>query len=141
MAHPFKAYDVRGLYGKDVNEDLAYKIGRAFVDYVKAKTVTVGRDMRDSSPPLSEALINGLRDAGADVTDIGLASTDMLYFASINLGTDGAIQVTASHNPKEYNGLKFTRANAIPIGIESGLADIETLVRSESFSPGKTTSL
>ena len=111
MANPFKAYDVRGIYGKDVDDALAYKIGEAFVHYLKAKTVAVGRDMRESS-------------------DIGLASTDMLYFASIDLGTDGAIMVTASHNPKEYNGLKFTRSNAVPIGIDSGLADIETLVRS-----------
>ncbi len=134
MAHPFKAYDVRGLYGKDVDEALAYKIGRAFVYYLGAKTVAVGRDMRDSSIPLGDELIRGLRDSGADVIDIGLASTDMLYFASIHLGTDGAIMVTASHNPKEYNGFKFTRKNAIPIGIESGLADIETVVRNGSFS-------
>lgn len=130
MAAPFKAYDVRGIYGKDVDEALAYKIGKAFVQYIKAKNVVVGRDMRQSSAPLSKSLIDGLTDAGADVIDIGLASTDMLYFASIDLGTDGAIMVTASHNPKQYNGLKFTRRNAVPIGIDSGLADIETLVRS-----------
>ena len=133
MAHPFKAYDVRGIYGKDIDTDLAYKIGRAFVYYLKARTIAVGRDMRDSSDPLSKSLIEGLTDSGADVLDIGLASTDMLYFASIDLGTDGAIMVTASHNPKEYNGLKFTRANAVPIGIESGLADIETIVRKGDF--------
>jgi phosphomannomutase len=130
MANPFKAYDVRGIYGKDIDDALAYKIGEAFVHYLKAKTVAVGRDMRESSDPLSKSLMNGLMDAGADVIDIGLASTDMLYFASIDLGTDGAIMVTASHNPKEYNGLKFTRKNAVPIGIDSGLADIETMVRS-----------
>lgn len=134
MAHPFKAYDVRGLYKKDIDEDLAYKIGRAFVYYLGARTVAVGRDMRESSGPLGDSLIKGLRDSGADVIDIGLSSTDMLYFASIHLGTDGAIMVTASHNPKEYNGFKFTRANAVPIGIESGLADIETVVRNGSFS-------
>jgi len=134
MAHPFKAYDVRGVYGEDINADLAYKIGRSFVYYLKAKTIAVGRDMRGSSDPLSKSLIEGLTDAGAEVMDIGLASTDMLYFASINLGTDGAIMVTASHNPKEYNGFKFTRQNAVPIGIESGLADIETLVRTGDLS-------
>ncbi len=138
MAHPFKAYDVRGLYGKDINEDLAYKIGRAFVYYLGAKTIAVGRDMRESSIPLGDSLIRGLRDSGADVMDIGLASTDMLYFASIHLATDGAIMVTASHNPKEYNGFKFTRQKAIPIGIESGLADIETVVRNGSFSENST---
>lgn len=133
MAHPFKAYDVRGIYGKDINEELAYKIGRAFVQYTGAKTVAVGMDMRDSSVPLSESLIRGMIDSGSDVFNIGLASTDMLYFASIHLATDGAIQVTASHNPKEYNGFKFTRANAIPIGLESGLSDIETLVNANNF--------
>ena len=138
MAHPFKAYDVRGLYGKDIDEDLAYKIGRAFVYYLGAKTIAVGRDMRESSISLGDSLIRGLRDSGADVMDIGLASTDMLYFASIHLATDGAIMVTASHNPKEYNGFKFTRQKAIPIGIESGLADIETVVRNGSFSENST---
>ncbi len=138
MAHPFKAYDVRGIYGKDVNEELAYNIGLAFVSYLKAKTVAVGRDMRKSSDPLSKSLIEGLTDAGADVMDIGLASTDMLYFASIDLSTDGAIMVTASHNPKEYNGLKFTRKNAVPIGIESGLADIEALVRAAKLTKAGT---
>ena len=137
MANPFKAYDVRGIYGKEVNEDLAYKIGRAFVDYLKPKTVTVGMDMRKSSKPMLETLIKGLREAGADVTNVGLISTDMLYFASIHTGTDGAIQITASHNPKEYNGLKFTRKNAVPIGLESGLSDIEKIVRDESFSAPK----
>ena len=134
MAHPFKAYDVRGVYEKDIDVDLAYRIGRAFVYYLKGKTIAVGRDMRESSTPLSESLIKGLTDAGANVFDIGLASTDMLYFASINLGTDGGIMVTASHNPKEYNGFKFVRKNAIPIGLESGLADIEVLVRTADLS-------
>jgi len=138
MAHPFKAYDVRGIYKKDIDEDLAYKIGRAFVYYLGAKTVAVGRDMRGSSVPLSQSLIKGMRDSGADVLDIGLASTDMLYFASIHLGTDGAIMVTASHNPSQYNGFKFTRNKAIPIGIDSGLADIELIVRNGSFSDSKS---
>lgn len=137
MAHPFKAYDVRGIYGTEVTEELAYKIGRAFVDYIKPKTVVVGMDMRQSSKPLLENLIKGLREAGADVINVGLISTDMLYFASVYLGTDGAIQITASHNPKEYNGLKFTRANAVPIGLESGLSDIEKIVRACSFSEPK----
>ena len=138
MAHPFKAYDIRGIYGKDIDVHLAYRIGMAFVHYLKGKTIAVGRDMRESSTPLSESLIKGLTDAGANVFDIGLASTDMLYFASINLGTDGGIMVTASHNPKEYNGFKFVRKNAIPIGLESGLADIETLVRTADLSEAVT---
>jgi len=138
MAHPFKAYDVRGIYEKDIDVDLAYRIGRAFVYYLKGKTIAVGRDMRESSAPLSESLIQGLTDAGANVFDIGLASTDMLYFASINLGTDGGIMVTASHNPKQYNGFKFVRKNAVPIGLESGLADIEVLVKTGDLSEAAT---
>jgi len=138
MAAPFKAYDVRGIYPNEVNEELFYKIGVAFVNYLDAKTVVLGMDMRASSVPLSEALIKGLTDAGAKVYNLGLASTDMLYFASINLATDGAIMLTASHNPKEYNGLKFTRKNAVPIGLESGLDIIEKLVLENKLKLAKT---
>jgi phosphomannomutase len=137
MAHPFKAYDVRGVYPGEVNETLVYDIGRSFVKYLGAKTIVVGRDMRTSSPSLAKSLVDGIVDAGAQVIDIGLSSTDMIYFASIHLGTDGAIQITASHNSKEYNGLKFTREKAIPIGIDSGLADIEEIVRNKSFGDKK----
>jgi phosphomannomutase len=133
MANPFKAYDIRGLYNKDINEELAYQVGVAYINYTHAKNVVVGMDMRASSPSLTQSLITGLTDAGADVIDIGLASTDMLYFANIHLGLEGGIEVTASHNSKEYNGLKFTRDNAIPIGIDSGLADIEKIVRDKSY--------
>jgi phosphomannomutase len=129
MAAPFKAYDVRGIYGQDVTEDLAYKLGRAYVAYTGAKRVVVGWDMRPSSVPLSKELIRGLTEAGCDVISIGMASTDMLYFAVIDTGADGGIVVTASHNPGQYNGFKFTRANAIPMGLDSGLADIEELIR------------
>lgn len=128
MSDAFKAYDVRGLYKSEVNEDLAYKIGIAFVNYLKAKTVVVGGDMRFSTSSLTKSLIEGLTDAGAKVFELGLASTDMLYFASIHLETDGAIMVTASHNPKEYNGFKFTRKNAEPIGLESGLDKIKEII-------------
>jgi phosphomannomutase len=133
MAAPFKAYDVRGIYGEDVTEALAYHIGRAYITYTKAKTVIVGRDMRPSGVTLSQELIRGLREAGANVIDIGMSSTDMMYFAVIDQGADGGIAVTASHNPGEYNGFKFTREKAIPIGSESGLVDIEQLVRAESY--------
>jgi phosphomannomutase len=119
MAAPFKAYDVRGIYGEDVTEDLAYKLGRAYVAYTGAKSVVVGRDMRPSGV--------------TDVIDIGMSSTDMMYFAVINLGVDGGIAVTASHNPGEYNGFKFTRHKAIPMGLESGLDKIEELVRANNF--------
>lgn len=136
MTGAFKAYDVRGLYKSEVNEELAYKIGLAFVNYLKAKTVVVGRDMRLSSPSLASSLIEGLSDAGAKVFELGLSSTDMLYFASIHLETDGAIMVTASHNPKEYNGFKFTRKNAEPIGLESGLSEIRNLINSNTLNKG-----
>ena len=135
MAAPFKAYDVRGIYGEDVNEDLAYKLGRAYIAYTAAKTVVVARDMRPSGVTLAKELVRGLREAGANVIDIGMASTDMLYFAVINLGVDGGISVTASHNPGEYNGFKFTREKAIPMGLESGLQHIEEIVRANLFPP------
>jgi phosphomannomutase len=135
VADPFKAYDVRGIYGQNVTDELAYKLGRAFVAYTGAKRVSVGRDMRESSRPLSTALIRGLNEAGADVEDIGLASTDMLYFAVIEHETDGGIMVTASHNPAQYNGFKCTREKAIPLGLESGLDEIENKVRAEDYGP------
>ena len=125
MADPFKAYDIRGIYGDNVTDELAYKVGRAFATELNAKTVAVGRDMRDSSEPLSGALIRGLTEAGANVFDIGLASTDMLYFAVIDRKCDGGIMVTASHNPAKYNGLKCTREKAIPLGLGSGLEILE----------------
>ena len=135
MAAPFKAYDVRGIYGDDVTEDLAYKLGRAYVKLTGAKTVVVGHDMRPSSIPLEKELVRGLREEGANVIAIGMASTDMMYFAVINQGVDGGVAVTASHNPGEYNGFKFVREKAIPMGLESGLADIEAIVRKNEFPP------
>ncbi|MEB3329792.1 MAG: phosphomannomutase/phosphoglucomutase [Candidatus Sericytochromatia bacterium] len=135
MAAPFKAYDVRGIYGEDVTEALAYQLGRAYVAYTGAKTVVVGHDMRPSSIPLEAELVRGLRDAGANVTAIGMASTDMMYFAVINMGVDGGVAVTASHNPGEYNGFKFVREKAIPMGLESGLAEIEAICRKGDFPP------
>jgi phosphomannomutase len=133
MAAPFKAYDVRGIYGKDVTEELAYKLGRAYVAFTGAKSVVVGHDMRPSSIPLSKELVRGLREAGASVVFIGMASTDMMYFAVINSGVDGGVAVTASHNPGEYNGFKFVREKAIPMGLESGLDKIEAIVRANQF--------
>ncbi|MEB3223764.1 MAG: phosphomannomutase/phosphoglucomutase [Candidatus Sericytochromatia bacterium] len=135
MAAPFKAYDVRGIYGEDVTEALAYQLGRAYVAYTGAKTVVVGHDMRPSSIPLEAELVRGLRDAGAHVIGIGMASTDMMYFAVINMGVDGGVAVTASHNPGEYNGFKFVREKAIPMGLESGLAELEALCRQGDFPP------
>jgi phosphomannomutase len=120
----FKAYDVRGIYPRDIDEAGAYAVGRAYVQQFDAKRIAVGRDMRLSSPTMAHALIEGAADAGADVLDIGLAGTEMLYFTVGDLGLDGGIAVTASHNPKEYTGMKIVRAGALPVGGDSGLLDV-----------------
>ena len=123
----FKAYDVRGVVPDQLDEDLARATGRAYVEIVGADQVVVGHDMRPSSPGLAGAFADGATAAGADVTMIGLASTDQLYFASGHLGVPGAM-FTASHNPAQYNGIKMCRAGASPIGLESGLAEIRDRV-------------
>ena len=123
----FKAYDVRGLYPGEWDASLAHLIGNAFVRYLNADSIVVGHDMRTSSPALAHAFMEGATLAGADVVFIGLASTDMLYFASGHLNMAGAM-ITASHNPAEYNGLKMCRANAAPIGQETGLNQIKAAV-------------
>ncbi|HEX5088572.1 MAG TPA: phosphomannomutase/phosphoglucomutase [Nocardioides sp.] len=123
----FKAYDVRGLVPDQIDEPLARATGRAHAQVTGAATVVVGHDMRPSSPGLAAAFAAGATEAGADVVMIGLASTDMLYFASGHLGVPGAM-FTASHNPAQYNGIKLCRADAVPLGMESGLADIRDLV-------------
>ncbi len=129
----FKAYDVRGIYPEQLDEEVSYLIGRAFVDFLGAKAIVTGRDMRLSSPILSRAFIAGATDQGADVTDIGLCSTDMLYFASGVLDVPGAM-FTASHNPKEYNGLKLCRRSAGPISADTGIRDIERSVLRGTFT-------
>ncbi|MEA1926611.1 MAG: phosphomannomutase/phosphoglucomutase [Candidatus Auribacterota bacterium] len=139
MTAPFKAYDVRGIYGTEITEDLAYRLGRAYCDLISPSRVVVGHDMRPSSEPLSEALIRGLTEGGSDVTYIGLASTDMMYFTVIHEDTDGGVVITASHNPAKYNGFKFVREEAIPMGIESGLAEIEERVRAGRFEKAQRT--
>ena len=134
----FKAYDVRGTVPEQIDERLARAAGRAFVQVVAAPTVVVGHDMRPSSPGMAGAFAEGAAEAGADVVMIGLASTDQLYFASGHLGHPGAM-FTASHNPAQYNGIKMCRAHAVPIGMESGLAEIRDLVadsRAGSARPG-----
>ncbi|HMB17772.1 MAG TPA: phosphomannomutase/phosphoglucomutase [Gaiellaceae bacterium] len=120
----FKAYDVRGLYPSELDEEGAYAIGRAFVEHFEPKRIAVGRDMRLSSPTMAAAVIRGAVDGGADVSDLGLVGTEMLYFAVGDLDLDGGIAVTASHNPKEYNGMKIVRRGALPVGGESGLLEI-----------------
>lgn len=129
----FKAYDIRGIVPDEVNEDIVERIGRAFATYLRKETgkevitLAVGQDNRTHSPALFSALTKGLMDAGADVVDIGLASTPFFYFAVSYLGLDGGINVTASHNPPEYNGLKCVRQKASPVGTESGMKEIQEL--------------
>jgi phosphomannomutase len=120
----FKAYDVRGIYPAEIDEDGARAIGRAYVEQFEPKRVAVGRDMRVSSPSMATATIEGAASAGAEVVDIGLVGTEMLYAAVGHLELDGGIQVTASHNPKEYTGMKIVRRGAMPVGGDSGLLDI-----------------
>jgi phosphomannomutase len=120
----FKAYDVRGIYPEDIDEDGAYAIGRAYVRQFEPKRMAVGRDMRLSSPQMAAAVIRGCSDEGAEVVDLGLVGTEMVYFAVGSLGLDGGIMVTASHNPKEYTGMKIVRRGALPVGGESGLLDV-----------------
>lgn len=130
----FKAYDVRGIYPTEINEEIVYKIGRAFVKFMGAKNVVVGRDIRESSPALFEELKRGIVDEGANVYDLDLATTPMVYFASGKLDVDGGMMLTASHNPSEYNGIKFCRSKAAPIAENSGLPEIKEIVLSDDFS-------
>jgi phosphomannomutase len=120
----FKAYDVRGLYPSELDVDGGYAIGRAFVEQFEPKSIAVGRDMRLSSPAIAAAVIRGAAEGGSEVKDIGMVGTEMLYFAVGELGLDGGITVTASHNPKDYNGMKIVRRGALPVGGDSGLLDI-----------------
>ena len=121
----FKAYDIRGKVPGELNADLAYKIGRTYATLLKCKSVLIGRDVRKSSPELSESLAKGLNDAGCDVIDLGLCGTEMIYFGTPYLNADGGIMITASHNPPEYNGLKFVKKGSVPMGYDAGLDEIE----------------
>jgi phosphomannomutase len=128
----FKAYDVRGQLGSQLNEDIAYRIGRAYAQWLKPQRVVVGGDIRDSSESLKAALTNGLRDEGVHVLDLGMAGTEEVYFAVFYLGLEGGVEVTASHNPIDYNGFKLVREGARPISAETGLAQIRTLAQALS---------
>mgnify|MGYP001248495736 CR=1 FL=1 len=130
----FKAYDVRGIVPVELNEEVAYRIGRAYAEVVRPKRVAVGRDVRPSGVVLSAAVATGLNDAGVDVLDIGQCGTEQVYFTVFHLGLDGGIMVTASHNPPEYNGMKFVREEAKPISRDSGLLDIERVAARGAFS-------
>ena len=123
----FKAYDIRGIYNKDFDKETAYKVGYFLPSLLSTDHVVVGRDVRLSSPEIHEYLLKGITDSGADVYDLGLATTPMVYFATVFLKADASVQITASHNPKEYNGLKISRKDAIPVGGDTGLKDLEKL--------------
>jgi phosphomannomutase len=135
----FKSYDVRGIVPAQLNPDVTYAIGRAFVEVLGRKNICIGRDMRPSGIALMDALTQGATDAGADVTQIGLISTDCIYFAVGHFGFDGGVMITASHNPAEYNGFKFCREEAIAISLETGLAEVRDAAAAGNFrTPART---
>jgi phosphomannomutase len=137
----FKAYDIRGIVPRDLDADLAYRIGRAIPHVLGAKSIVVGRDMRVTGEEIAGAVLKGIADSGADAFDMGLCTTPMNYYATGAGGYGGGIMVTASHNPAEYNGIKMSRENAAPVSYETGIGEIEKLVKGElpakSESPGK----
>lgn len=129
----FKAYDVRGRVPAELNEQLAERIGRAYAAVIGAKSVVVGHDVRLSSVQITEALVRGLVASGVDVINIGICGTEEIYFATAHLGTDGGVMITASHNPKDYNGMKMVRSGARPISGDTGLKEIEAAAREGRF--------
>jgi len=129
----FKAYDIRGRLGEELNTDIAYRIGRAYAQYLNAKKVVVGGDVRETSEELKQALAQGMMDAGCDVIDLGMTGTEQVYFAAFHLDVDGGIEVTASHNPIDFNGMKLVRRDAKPISGDTGLKDIQALAESGGF--------
>ncbi len=131
----FKAYDVRGKLGEELDEEIAYRIGRAYAQHLNARCVVVGGDVRKTSESLKRALADGLMDAGADVIDMGMTGTEEIYFAAFHLDVDGGIEVTASHNPLDYNGMKFVGRRAVPISGDSGLRAIQQLAEANNFPP------
>ncbi|MCX7299324.1 MAG: phosphomannomutase [Rhodobacterales bacterium] len=131
----FKSYDVRGRLGEELNEGIAYRIGRGFARVLKPGLVVTGRDIRESSPALQTALIQGLRDEGVDVIDLGLCGTEEVYFATEHYGAGGGLMVTASHNPIDYNGIKMVREGARPISEATGLGTVHDLVVADDFGP------
>lgn len=131
----FKAYDFRGVFGKDFDLETVYKFGFFLPSLLKTDKVLVGRDMRVSTPQMFEALANGITDAGADVYDMGLTTTPMVYYFTAQHHFDASVMITASHNPKEHNGLKVSRTNALPVGYDSGLGELERRVKEEPVTP------
>jgi phosphomannomutase len=131
----FKAYDIRGLYPDEINEQTAHAIGRGFVSYLNATTIGVSRDMRVSSPAIAAAFIEGARQQGANVVDFGMLGTDQLYFAAVNDRLEGGAQITASHNPKQYNGVKMVRAEALPLSGDAGIGEIRDMIANDRLPP------
>ena len=131
----FKAYDIRGLYPHEIDETTVRQIGRGFVSYLNASRIGVSRDMRVSSPTLAAAFIDGAREQGASVIDYGMLPTDVLYFAVVSDGVDGGVQITASHNPKQYNGIKMVRSEALPLSGDAGIGDIRDMVANDTLPP------
>ncbi len=129
----FKAYDIRGKLGPELNEEIAYRIGRAYAQHLNAKRVVVGGDIRKTSESLKQALARGIMDAGSDVIDLGMTGTEEIYFAAFHLDVDGGVEVTASHNPIDYNGMKLVGRDALPISGDTGLDDIKKLAEENSF--------
>ncbi|NNF17355.1 MAG: phosphomannomutase, partial [Gammaproteobacteria bacterium] len=134
----FKAYDVRGRIPDEINPDVVYRIGRAYAEFLNPQTVVVGRDIRASSAMLQEALCRGLMEGGANVLDIGLCGTEEVYFSTFFQNADGGIMVTASHNPADFNGLKFVREGSRPVSGDNGLFDIKALAEAGKFSARST---
>lgn len=142
MLSCFNAYDIRGQLGAELNEDIAYRIGRAYAQYLNSKRIVIGGDMRLSTEGLKQAMAKGLQDAGCDVIDLGITGTEEVYFAAFHLDVDGGIEVTASHNPIDFNGMKLVRRGAQPISGDTGLKDIQALAEADNFAPvGKRGSL
>ncbi|RIY34795.1 phosphomannomutase CpsG [Psittacicella gerlachiana] len=131
----FKAYDIRGKIGEELSDELVYNIGRALAVYLKAKTFVVGCDIRLTSPKFKSLIAKGLTEMGCDVIDIGQTGTEEVYFATSFLNADGGVQVTASHNPKDYNGLKIVGKNSVPLSLETGLREIQELIEADNFTP------
>lgn len=134
----FKAYDIRGIYNTDFNKDTVYKIGYFLPKLLKSKVVLVGRDVRTSSEEIFEYLCKGITDSGSDVYDIGLATTPMVYFSTVHFSVDASVQITASHNPAKYNGLKISRTKAVPVGSDSGLKELEQMVLTQPIEVAAT---
>src|SRR5262245_42926575 len=135
----FKAYDIRALYPNEIDEATARQIGRGFVTYLNASRIGVSRDMRVSSPALATAFIDGARAQGASVVDYGMLPTDVMYYAIVSDSQEGGAQITASHNPKQYNGIKMVRAEALPLSGDAGIGDIRDMIASDRLpSPAPT---